>query len=613
MLLSFVVSSIAGRVSAAPPDAAMLFPKDTAMLFHVSDVRQTLQQLNASTYGDILRDPSLQPLVSRLREVLGKPTEQLAGRFGTDIATLSKLSVGQVSVGLVSTVDQGSAFVGLIDIGESKGIVNQIVERLEIELLGTGADFESRKFGEHAISLFRFNDDSDNEVALAFRDNTLLFATKIAALEDLMRRWDGNHEDGCLDQSTDFRDALRLARVERKAESTVYLYAHPLDIYRTVTAGNLAAQASLALVPVLGLDGVRGIGANLVLQQEPFDSVLHVHVVIDKERQGVIKGISLKTTEATPEDWVPDDVASYQSFHWDFHNTIRAVRRVWDDIQGEGAFDEFIDTRMSEPLGIDLERDVVDALTGDFVRLTWYEPMAEPTGDASRDAAAPFQRQSSVLCARLAGRERFEEVFRSVVDDLGEKLVEERYGETIVYTTQRPVEERRTEEGRRRRRRRMRNPQMSFALFRDYLLVADRIEPIERIIDCDEKGASLNEFIDFQTAVSAAKNNFGGGPPMSLTFTQVTRVFEYRWSLVKSEALLDQLRSRFESNATIIEIIQAIQDHPLPAWETLAHHVAPSISVAVDGENGLHYTQYRLRPDTNRDSASRRSSKTQRD
>ena len=129
----------------------------------------------------------------------------------------------------------------------------------------------------------------------------------------------------------------------------------------------------------------------------------------------------------------------------------------------------------------------------------------------------------------------------------------------------------------------------------DYLVIADRVHCIERLLDCQADGPPLAESPAYEAALAAARGNFGGGAPMFVSFTQTDRLYEYRWSLLQSDLLRRQMRNQFAEQPLMLEIVEALEKYPLPPWSQMAKYVAPVVSVIADGESGPHYTQFRLR------------------
>lgn len=581
------------------PDIGMLLPEDTSLLISIPDAQRFLRAVDNTTYADLLHDKRVQPLLRRVWEIIQEPRQQFEERLGMSLSELAELPQGAINFALFSLGDPAPAAVLMVDVGKDAKSVAPLLERLELELLNTGAGFEQRQVRGSVASVFRFEDDPPREMTISLRDRTLLLTTGVVALEEVLKRWDGDREDGVLEKSNNYVETLRYSRVQGANSTHAFAYLQPLELYRGLIVDNLAAQASMVFVPLLGLDGVRGIGGNLIFHQRPFDSVLHLHLLLDKERRGVVKALDFGEADLVPEPWVSDDVVQYQTMHWNVKKTLAVVRDTLADFQGEGVFETFVTGRVSDALGIDFERDFVSALTGDFVRLSWILEAEAPTGDLEQDAASELQREAWAIAMRVKDAEQFEGIVHRMADNWGERVKREEFDEAIVYSSNPVVVDEGDEDGERRARRRRRRrgpPSGCFGLISNYLVVADRVEAVQRMIDSLDRGSPLADSPIFESAVKAAKGNFGGGYPASLSFTRNDLVMEFRWSLLRSELLRLQLRQWFEGNDFVLELVDALEQHPLPPWSQVEQYVAPSISVIADNENGVHYTLFRLKP-----------------
>ena len=92
------------------------------------------------------------------------------------------------------------------------------------------------------------------------------------------------------------------------------------------------------MLPVLGLDGLAGIGGSMNIDTDQYDSISHMHVLLDNPRSGIIKMIALEPGVSKPESWVPADVAQYMTFHWKIETTLKTLAPMYDSLAGEGLF-----------------------------------------------------------------------------------------------------------------------------------------------------------------------------------------------------------------------------------------------------------------------------------
>ena len=121
--------------------------------------------------------------------------------------------------------------------------------------------------------------------------------------------------------------------------------------------GSVAATF-LALLPVLGLDGIQAAGGAVTLNTQDFDSLVHLHLLLDNVRSGVLGMLALSSGDMEPEPWVPADVAGYRTVHWDFSKSYAALVPLYNSFRGEGALAVDVEADHLGPPGIGLREGV---------------------------------------------------------------------------------------------------------------------------------------------------------------------------------------------------------------------------------------------------------------
>ncbi len=120
----------------------------------------------------------------------------------------------------------------------------------------------------------------------------------------------------------------------------VSFYVDPIAIVREVIKQNGSAAMVGAMLPVLGVDGIQGVGGSIILRPEEFDSITHMHLLLSNPRRVLLEVVRPKSGSTDPEEWVCEDVGSYVTGNWDVNKTLKAVEKIFDNFQGEGAFQE---------------------------------------------------------------------------------------------------------------------------------------------------------------------------------------------------------------------------------------------------------------------------------
>ena len=80
-------------------------------------------------------------------------------------------------------------------------------------------------------------------------------------------------------------------------EPEARFFIDPIGLTRSATRGNFAAQAAINFLPIIGLDGLLGVGGSMLLSEDDFESVVHGHILLSNPRKGILEMLALKPTD----------------------------------------------------------------------------------------------------------------------------------------------------------------------------------------------------------------------------------------------------------------------------------------------------------------------------
>ena len=565
------------------PSSPHLFPRKTVAFLRIVDIHQLSGRFQDTALAQLARDDSLRPLVGQFWQAARDALAGIEDRLQTKVEELLTIPQGEIAIGLVDVPAARPAFAVLIDIGNRPDVVRGLLEQGQERLLEGGADFATETIGSTDISIMvTKRGDESRELVICERDAALLLTTSVDVAKQILANWDRDESAKSLAEDDSYAATMR--RALSGSDQQLIFYVNPVSFAFAVTRDNFAATAGLAMLPTLGLDGMRGFGGSVTMGQGPFDSLIHAHLLIDAPRAGVLRMLALQRTDVEPEPWVPADVASYTSFHWDLYETLRAFEELFDGLRGEGAAQAMIERRLSAPLDIDFEKDVVAALTGRFIHLKWMEPPLQLTS------------QASLLAAQLEEPARFHRVFAGIVREFGDYLREHQFGSVSAYTLLRPADENKPRAEDRRRRRGRRRPETTFAIIDDYFLVADRPSFIKKIVETRDFEDSLSRRDACRKVFASVGRQPNGRSAAVVSYYNAEEVYRQRYALINSEKNWTAIARRFPNNRFVAAALQALEDHPLPPFEVLKKYVsAPGGSMISDEKSGIHYASFLLR------------------
>jgi len=469
-------------------------------------------------------------------------------------------------------------------------------------LLGRGEEFltevggtkTEEKLGDQPVSAYTGPDG--NTVYLHEREGTILIASTKPLMEYLLKTWSGGSTDKTLADNDSFNSIMSRCAGAVDDPPQISYFVDPIELVRTVTRGGFAATG-LALIPVLGLDGVKGVGGSMTFSSGEFDDVQHLHVLLDNPRAGVVELLAMKSGDITPESWIPPDVITYNTINWDFQLTFDKAAGLYNSLSGENEFQMEIQRRISERLGVDFEKDVLPAMEGRVTFAQWVEKPVR------------INSITTLVGVKLKDAKAFEPTMQKVLDKFADNVEKKFYAGTPYWTVKLPEGPRRGPFGGRLRGDgqppadgeaptgpALRQPDPCIALVGDYLLGSDSFAALQAAINThNDPTRRLANELDYKLIASKIKRQVGGDAPGMIQFARPEEGLRFWYEMAVAEDTRRMLARGAEGNPLLKDVDQALKDNPLPPFSVLAKYLAPGGSMIVNDETGYHYMSFTLK------------------
>jgi hypothetical protein len=438
----------------------------------------------------------------------------------------------------------------------------------------------TEKAGETELVVLRRGPDSDETVVHGLRGETIVIGNNADVVKSLLAVWDGEKKP-TLAENNDFTAIMRRCGSEAEEKPQISFYVDPLEIVRRVAGGEITGQTFLALLPALGLDGIQGLGGSVTFSTEQYDSLVHFHLLLSNPRKGVLEMLALRQGDLTPEPWVPKDVVSYATLHWDFPATYNALNTLYDAIRGPGRLEEDVKASLSEPLGVDFRKEILDAMDGRVSLAGW---MVKP---------ARLNSRANLLGVKLKDAKAFQPTFERLLARIGPQVKKESLGSVVYYSfapPQRPDNPQRPE------RPLIRRPEPAIALVGDYVLLTDSTDLLRRAVAVQgDESEQLAGELEFRLITSRVRVLPGGENIGMLTFNRPEEGMRLVYDLATSDTTRQRLASQAENNQFFRALNDALKDNPLPPFSVLARYLAPGGGLLTNDETGFHYTSFTLK------------------
>ena len=567
------------------PGAPKLLPEKTLAYLRVTDTPLLVERFRETALGRMVRDEQVRPLVQQLYGSVQNAWKNIEDRVGLPLDELLKIPQGEICVAFVAPPEKAPGLVVLLDVKTQLPAFQKLLAKGEDFLSEQGGTKETEKIA--GLEVTKYSGPDGNSVYLVDHEGTVVLASSKDVMEHTLKAWTGNVESTLADNGS-FNSIMNRCAGSVDDPPQVTYFVDPIELVRTVSRGSVAATG-LALIPVLGLDGVKGVGGSLTFASGEFDDVQHLHVLLDNPRAGVVQLLAMKPGDTEPEPWVPADVITYNTLNWDFNLTFDKAATLYNSLTNEGEFQAEVQRRLSERLGIDVEKDVLPQLEG---RVTFFQWVEKPVR---------FNSITTFVGLKLKDPQAFDATLQKVLQRFADNLEKKSYAGTFYWTIRLP-------EGARNRLRRgpddpdrpdrpaMREPDPCVALLDDYLVITDSSAALQAAITAkNDPTRRLENELDYKLIASKIKRQVGGDAPGFVQFARAEQGMRFWYDLANAEDTKRQLARGAEGNPFFRDVDQALKDNPLPPFSVLAKYLAPGGGMMTNDETGFHYMSFTLR------------------
>jgi hypothetical protein len=615
LLLTVVLSTLVNAAASARPSAMKLFPQETLLLLRTPNIHELLDRFQDTNGGRMYRDPQLKPFLERLYGGAGDFYKQkVEGVLGVPWEDLQKLPQGEAAFAIVARKDHVPAFLLLIDQGEVPGsVARRLLDAALQKTQDGGGQLSTETIEGTEVTVVRDDNHANRNFGLFEKDHTIVAATDPGLLRHVLQHWNDDEssagaaatvskpeaktaptdnasatksapanegEDATkeeppqfsghtLAENEHFITILRNCRRPQDPPPNLIAFVDPLGLVREFGRDNAGLKIGLAMLPALGLDGVSAIGFTQTIATGEFDTLAHMHVLLENPRAGVVQVVAFEPGDTSPQPWVPESIETYMTWHWNVRASYNTIVALVDRFQFPGRMDSLVKDKLSEPLGIDFPTEVIDNVSGRFTWIVGYDKPARTNG------------QKQIIAAELKDAVAGEKTLATIVAKYPELFEEQKFGNVKYYAIKPKWLENMPEEQR---------PFAPFVAIMDgYVFLGGSTQLFEQIIAAGQGTADrLADSKSYQALAAQVQRETPGVVPAVWMYSRFEETLRQWYDVLTSDKTRDTLTEHASDNAFFAALADAMAAHELPAFEVLAKYTSPSAGVIYDTDTGYH-------------------------
>ncbi len=348
-----------------------LLPRETLVYFSIPSLPEFKEQLDNSLFGEMLKDPELQPFIDGVKAKIGEGAGAIKDEVGVSLEDILAIPSGEITFAAVELSTRKIGLVLLLEYGDHKSTVDTLLDKMEGALKEMGGEVEGEDVEGVNIRTFTFPSEQDlpfDKMAYFDHDEYLVLASDPEALKAILERWDGKSDDTFAEHDT-YKYLMEKCVAEGQ-EPALKWFVNPIGLAQSVIGMMQAEypQAGMALgvLPILGLDKLKALGGAGLVSVDDFDGLSKMFIYVDQPTTGILNLFQFPAAELAPPKWVPADVGMYWAMNWNVASAYSATEILFDSFSGPGSFGKIIDqmAEREDGPGLHLKKDVIDQLSG---------------------------------------------------------------------------------------------------------------------------------------------------------------------------------------------------------------------------------------------------------
>jgi hypothetical protein len=396
-----------------------------------------------------------------------------------------------------------------------------------------------------------------------------------------------------------FVSILRECSTQLSEPPQALFYVDPIQLMRIAGRESGGLRVFLAMMPALGIDGFQGLGGTLSLSTPEWDSLVHVHLLLENPRVGVINLIRFREVDHTPPTCLPASIENYDSTAVDPTWLFEEIAKLYDNFRYDGAFRE-ASQEASDAMGKDIETEILPLLTGRLTTATAYP---------SEDSFAKGQQR--LLVVEFNDADDAKALMEHFENEFPDALREDEFGGVTYWgfgPSQEDVERMREqnfdfgdeEANRRFERQRRRNSQFfsiptpAAAVIGNSIVVATSHDLIKQCIEAEQGTIErLADDIEYRLIASRISRMTRGRQLSLLQIQRPAKTLGYWYDFLAGGTVGEMLTE--SEDDTALEFGDVLSQHELPEFEELARYLGPSGGFLLDTDSGFHYMAFSMR------------------
>jgi hypothetical protein len=601
-----------------------ILPNTTKGYLSIGDIDELKAAWNKTQLGRLMNDPVMKPFAEDLGQQLQRKWTQTHRKLGIVWEDMEGVPSGEIGTAVIQPSQEESAFAIVVDITGHEQQANQLLEKINKNMLADGAKrSEQQAYGANLIvyDVPKRGDLPARQAAFFRKDNILAAADSQKVLEGMASRMGREANDSLATVKAYAETMKRVSDASGALVPHARFFVEPFGYTEALRVANADGQPKrkgqdmLKILKNQGFTCIQGVGGHVNFLADRYELLHRTYVYAPAVSSGAEKyelaARMLKFPNGKdfePLSWIPREVATYASFNLDMKNAFEASKTLVNEVIGDEVFEDVLKSIEEDPNGpqISIRKDLVAHLGERAVMISDYQLPITPKSE--RLLVAIEINDSKAIATTIAKTMKSDpdarrreyngyEIWEIVDEETEVPMV--MIENTPVFASHANDEEEEEEEEEEPKSL----PNMVVTVAHDRLIVATHLDFLVKVLDPISDQNTLANSADFGI-VRAELNRLVPADHCCQTFSRTDEEYRAVYELIRqgkmgeAETMLGKMLNRMLGDGKEGSIRQQkIDGSKLPDFETVRRYFGPGGMSVVSEADGWSVTGFTMSKD----------------
>jgi hypothetical protein len=399
-LIAIAASCLLSAAAAcAAQKSDTILPNTTKGYLSIGNFDELKAAWNNTQLGQLMNDPVMKPFADDLGQQLQRKWTQTHRKLGIVWEDMEGVPSGEIGTAVIQPGEDEAAFAIVVDITDHKQQADQLLEKINKNMLADGAKRSERQAYDANLIVYDIPKRDDlpaRQAAFFLKDDILAAADSLKVLEGMAGRM-GREANDSLSTLKAYAETMK--QVSEASGALVpharffvepFGYTEALRVANSDGRPNRKGQDMLKILKKQGFTCIQGVGGYVNFMADRYEllhrTFIYAPAVGSGPEKHELAARMLKFPNGKDFDpfaWIPREVATYASFNIDMKNAFEASKTLVNEVIGDEVFEDVLTSIEEDPNGpqISIRKDLVAYLGQRAVMISDYQLPITPKSE----------------------------------------------------------------------------------------------------------------------------------------------------------------------------------------------------------------------------------------